>query len=180
MQSSPSHPVSARAIIFFFPGIRFPVNTLCVSPRMADACFPAPAAGVSCERLFIAFPAFCPQENEQLFVVYGRARFFFPALVALVFKHPDFLAVGAFSLPPPDFLDGLLLLAGPELAGLFDLFAEFAAGEVAVHALRAFSRAFDLCAGWFVQQVDARGGLVELLPAPPTAPDELFLDVGFA
>ena len=101
-------------------------------------------------------------------------------LVMLVGQHAGFLAAGAAAFLAADAFR--FLLPGQDNASNLRLHpvAKFPAGEVAIQRLQALALAFDLNARGLVEDVDARRGFVDLLPARAGAPDESFNEIALA
>ena len=97
-----------------------------------------------------------------------------------VVEHP---VLGASTpsafLPANLFVSGALRIDVTFLAR-FDLVEQEPAGEEAVERLLARGLTFHLQPGRTMQQHDARGSLVDVLPAVSARTDERLFDVGFA
>lgn len=78
------------------------------------------------------------------------------------------------------FLDGLSFGDGVAIADGFELLAEFAASDEAVHFAGAIDLALDADAGGQVFEENTVGGFVDFLAASARAADEFFqqLDIG--
>ena len=90
---------------------------------------------------------------------------FFRPVFFLVVDHDGFLAAGTAAFLAADFFLFLLARGLDALDAFFDFVAQLAPGEKAVHGLGPFALTLHLDAGRFVQNLDARTGLVHLLPA---------------
>ena len=101
-------------------------------------------------------------------------------MMRLVGEHPGLGAAGAFPFLAADFFN-LGALRGDETVFLFlNLVEQQAAGDETVESLLARLLAFDLHAGWTMQQHHAGGNLVDVLSAVAAGADKSFLDVRLA
>ena len=95
----------------------------------------------------------------------------------LVLQHPFLGPSRAAAFLAADLLYLLLLRASLAQQFVLDLIGQKTAGQKAVHDLGTLLLALDLDASGAVFQVDAGGGLVDVLAAVAARADEVLLDV---
>lgn len=95
-------------------------------------------------------------------------------------EHSFFRSLGAFAFLAAEFFDLRPLRGQPVLPLLLDLVEQQPARDVTIHPLLPGILAFDLNARRPMQQHDAGGNLVHVLPAVPAAADKRFLNVHLA
>jgi hypothetical protein len=105
---------------------------------------------------------------------------FLVGVVGFVGEHSLFGAAAAAAFLAADFFDAGAFGGDEAFLPGFDLVQQQPTGEEAVKALLAGGLAFDLEAGWTMEQHHAGGGLVDVLTAVPARADEGFFDVSFA
>lgn len=101
-------------------------------------------------------------------------------MMMLVLKHPLLLASRPAAFLAANLFVGLLVGALYALDPLFQPVTQLAPRQEAVQGLRPLALAFDFDTGWFVEHVNARRGLVDLLPALAGAFYEPFNKIRFS
>jgi hypothetical protein len=97
----------------------------------------------------------------------------------LGYEHAFFGGSTAWAFLAADFFDTGTFRSCALFANRFDFVEEKFAGEETVKALVAGFLAFDLEAGWPMDEHHTSRGLVDVLAAVSTGADEGFFDVGF-
>ena len=101
-------------------------------------------------------------------------------MMRLVGEHFIFCAAGALAFLAADFFDFGAARGDETVFPFFNLVEQQATRDEAVHSLLARCLAFHLHAGRTMEQHDAGGNFVDVLPAVAAGADERFLDVRLA
>ena len=98
--------------------------------------------------------------------------------MGFVGEHPRFGPATPLALLAPDFLDSGYLCR--HLPGLFpfNFVEQYPPGNEPIESLLTCRLALHLEAGWAVEQHDARGRFIDILPAMPSRSHKGFFDIG--
>jgi hypothetical protein len=98
----------------------------------------------------------------------GAPGGFFVGVTGFVGQHSRFGPVASFSFLPADFFDAGLLRSHCSGLQLFNFVEQDPSRDESVEALLTHCLALDLQAGWPVEQHDAGGRFIDILPPMPS------------